>query len=118
MKRFSLSESVAMYLVAYAAVIFTLTRCLGGCALAPDSVRPELRHLSHLTQHAPFTDAPTRYGADTVGVYAHWDLPHRAFVEVGDGVSLDHHYSYGYGEVLGPREQFEARVGFDIRVRQ
>jgi hypothetical protein len=95
---------------------------LSGCVLAPDSVRPELEHLSHLTQHEPFTDHPTDYGANTVNLIAHWDLPARAYLEVGEGYDLSRHYPQtrtagaSDGEIIGPREEFTARFGIVIGI--
>lgn len=94
-----------------------------GCAtLEPDSIRPELEHMSHLTQHQPFSDHPTCFGANVASVFAHWDI-HSAYVEVGEGVVLnrlsakDSKGETAYGEIEGPREQFTARVGyvFDLK---
>lgn len=90
--------------------VILLTCLLSGCALLPDSVRPELEHLSHATQHEPFTDHPTNYGAEIAGLMLHWDLPH-AYLEVGEGYSLDPR-----SEILGPREQFSARIGVIIGI--
>jgi hypothetical protein len=91
---------------------------LSGCALIPDSVRPEIEHMSHATQHEPCTDHPTNYGVNIASVMLHWDLPH-AYLEVGDGLALNRpNTSGGYGEVWGPREQFTARVGLIIPIRQ
>ena len=44
-------------LIAVAAAAIQLSAC---AALVPNSVRPEFEHMSHMTQHAPFTDHPTR----------------------------------------------------------
>jgi hypothetical protein len=95
---------------------------LTGCALAPDSIRPELQHLSHVSQHQPFTDSPTNFGATMATVMAHWDIPH-AYVEVGEGIVLDSLSARNaagetaYGEIEGPREQFIGRVGLIIPVK-
>ncbi len=91
-----------------------------GCALVPDSVRPEIDHLSHVSQHEPFTNAPTNDGADLVWLLAHWDLK-PAYVEIGEGYSLNRGTAgpgVGYGEIGGPREQFTARFGVVIPVRR
>ena len=95
---------------------------LSGCCLAPNSVRPELQHLSHASQHAPFTSHPTNYGANTLELMAHWDLPH-AYVEIGEGIALESQWATaegahgGCGEIEGPREQFIARFGLVIPTR-
>jgi hypothetical protein len=94
---------------------------LSGCAVMPDSVRPEIEHLSHLTQHAPFTDHPTKYGADIVNLMAHWDLPH-AYFEIGEGYDFSRHWPQtatsgaSNGEIIGPREEFSARIGIVIGI--
>jgi hypothetical protein len=101
--------------IASLALAFLLT----GCALAPNSVRPEFDHLSHLTQHEPFTSHPTNDGADIAFLLAHWDLK-RAYLEIGEGYSLNHgspEPGVGYGEIGGPREQFTARFGLIILVK-
>jgi hypothetical protein len=90
---------------------------LAGCALAPNSIRPEFEHLSHLTQHF-HSDGYPNYGADMVNVIAHWDIAH-AYIEVGEGINLDRHYcdTNSIGEIQGPREQFTARIGYVFQVR-
>ena len=102
----------------------TAALALAGCALAPDSIRPEIEHMSHLAQHEPFTDRPTHYGSDIVELLAHWDFPH-AYLEVGEGYEIDrlsgHVVDTGtpvYGEIIGPREQFIARAGLIIPVKK
>jgi len=93
---------------------------LTGCAtLTPDYVAPELEHISHATQHEPFTHDPTRYGANIASVVVGYELPHNLNLELGEGVSLDRHYAtYNeWGEIVGPREQFTARVRYMFRVK-
>jgi hypothetical protein len=94
---------------------------LGGCAsLVPNYVAPEFEHISHATQHEPFTDHPTRYGANLANLVLGYNLPHNLNVELAEGVSLDRHYpqSGQWGEIEGPREQFSARVRYMIPVRK
>ena len=62
---------------------------LGGCALVPNSVRPEFEHISHATQHEPFTNHPTEYGANMANLVLHWDLPRHFSLELAEGVDLD-----------------------------
>lgn len=105
------------------AAILTMAAALSGCAtLIPNSVRPEFEHMSHLTQHQPFTSDPTRYDANIASVAAHWNGPHNFYVEVAEGVDLDQHYvrdgRQEYGEVLGPREEFTMRVGWILTVKK
>jgi len=99
--------------------IFVLA--LSGCTLVPNSVRPEIEHKSHLTQHFAHDGQPD-YGVEIVSILLHWDLPH-AYVEIGEGVALDHGgWQEGgfrrYGEIQGPREQFTARAGLIIPLRK
>jgi len=95
-----------------------------GCAaLEPERAGPFAEHMSHATQHAPFTSNPQDYGANIVGVSATWSLGSRAHLELSDGINLNRHYQYpadvgyaqSYGEIMGPtREEFEARVSYDL----
>ena len=93
---------------------------LAGCAsVEPTSVRVYAEHVSHLTQHEPFTDAPTAYADNLLNVEAHWQ--HRgAFLDVAEGVSLqgrDTHVPWQeYGALIGPREVFTARAGYEFEV--
>ena len=99
---------------------------LGGCSntryLLPNTVTPEFEHMSHMTQHQPFTGQPTCYGTDLANVVLHWDVTHHVKFELAEGMSLDRHWSDRYesgdGEILGPREQFSMRVGYSFTVRQ
>lgn len=90
---------------------------VAGCALAPNSIRPEFEHLSHLTQHRPFTDSPSDYNINMVNLIAHWDV-RGAYIEIGEGVVLNRYYpgENSYGEIMGPREQFTARIGYVFQV--
>ena len=98
-------------------VIAGAVNILVGCCLLPNSIRPEVEHMSHATQHEPFTNHPTNYGANMADVVAHWDV-RGAYVEIGEGIALNRASGCGpcgdagYGEIVGPREQFIARVGY------
>ena len=98
-------------LVAFAALA-------AGCAALPDTVTPELEHMSHATQHAPFTAHPTAHGANMANVVLGWELGSRLNLELAEGRSLDRHYpaSDQWGEIQGPREQFTARLRYTCRV--
>jgi hypothetical protein len=90
---------------------------LSACAIAPNSVRPELEHMSHISQH--FGAHPTDDAANLVNVVAHWDTPHHTYVEVAEGFNLSPPGSDGsFGEIYGPREQFSARVGYVFEIRK
>lgn len=93
--------------------------CLSGCAALPNTVAPEIAHLSHISQHAPFSDHPTDDGANIFGVVARWNFGH-AYAELGDGLDIDRHHSVtgANGEIIGSREEFTARIGYAFTVRQ
>lgn len=103
--------------VAFAVVVFSFTGC---ASLVPNYAAPELEHISHVTQHAPFTSSPTRYGANIASVTVGYNLPHHFNLELSEGVSLDKHYSQSNqcGEIEGPREQFSARLRYMIQIRK
>ena len=93
---------------------------LTGCAdLVPNYVAPEIEHMSHATQHAPFTSTPTDYGANIASVVVGYNLPHNLNLELAEGLSLDRHYPdrNQWGEVEGPREQFSARIRYMFKVK-
>jgi hypothetical protein len=98
------------------------TAALYGCVLAPNSLRPEVEHMSHLSQHQPFTDEPNSWGVQMVNIIAHWDLPH-AYIEIGEGFALNAKSptpwdgAPRYGEIVGNREQFTARAGIIIPLK-
>lgn len=103
--------------------VLAVSLLMTGCAaLVPDSIRPELEHMSHATQHQPFTNHPTDFDGELASVFAHWDI-HGAYLEVGEGVILNRlsaKNSQGetaYGEIEGPREQFTARVGYVFELK-
>jgi hypothetical protein len=114
--RFSLPISLIMW----ALFVLLVINLVGCAALVPNYVAPELEHISHATQHAPFTNAPTRYGANLANLTIGYNLPHHFNLELSEGVSLDRHYpqSNQWGEIEGPREQFSARLRYMIEVRK
>ena len=95
--------------------------CLTSCSLVPNSIRPEVQHMSHAMQH--FGPDQTHYGVNTLELMAHWDIGKVAYFEVGEGIALDkrsgceRYQDSGYGEIIGPREQFIARVGLVIPLK-
>lgn len=99
--------------VIWSIVLLTLLG-VDACVVAPDSIRPELEHMSHLTQHEPFTSHPTKYGSDVINVVAHWDTPKHTYFELAEGVSIDKRdrWTQSYGELVGSREEFTARIGY------
>lgn len=91
----------------------------------PNTIGPEFIHQSHFSQH--FGEG-TDYGSDALALTAHWDLPKNFYVDISEAVSLNARRQYqgyenggatmyGYGEIMGPREQFIARVGYNWRLK-
>jgi hypothetical protein len=104
------------WLIATACLIIVLLSSLSGCAtLAPDYLKPEVAHISHLTQHRPFTDHPTNYGSEAVGVLVGWQRQvvegngATAFLEIGE--------AYNVERLDGMHEEFSARAGFIIPLK-
>ena len=91
---------------------------LSGCALMPDYIGPELEHMSHATQHEPFTSHPTNYGSEILGITAEWAADDGGpYAELSEGIDLDPCRGGACGEIAGPREQFSARFGYRFRIR-
>jgi hypothetical protein len=102
--------------------LIALSAALSLCAcatIAPNDVRLEAEHLSHLTQHRPFTDHPTDYGADLINAIAHWDVGRNGYVELGEGYNFSKAWPDidSHGEIIGPREEFTARAGLRFRLK-
>lgn len=91
-----------------------------GCAVLPDTISPEIEHMSHATQHEPLTNNPTHYGIEIAQVTAHWDLTKHLYLDLSEGIALDKRSPYGeaYGEIMGPREQFTGKIGYTFSVRK
>ena len=100
--------------------LFVLVLFLGltGCALMPDTIAPEIEHMSHATQHEPLTNNPTHFGVEIVQVTGTWNLSKNIYLELSEGIALDRRDAYGpsYGEVYGPREQFTGKIGYKFEV--
>ena len=98
------------------------TACAGARYIIPNTVTPEFEHMSHITQHEPCTDHPTKYGADLANVVLRWDVTRHVKFELAEGISLDRHWvdthESGNGEIIGPREQFTMRIGYSFTTRQ
>lgn len=90
------------------------------CAVMPNTISPEFVHMSHATQHAPLTNNPTNYGVEIVQVNLHWELPKHFHLDVAEGIALDKRDALSadreYGEIVGPREQFTAKIGYSFRI--
>jgi hypothetical protein len=90
---------------------------LTGCALAPDSVRPELEHMSHLSEH--FGSNQQEYAVNIVNAIAHWDLTKRAYFEIAEGYNISPHWIQynSFGEIVGNnREETSVRVGYVFEI--
>lgn len=87
-----------------------------GCCLAPNTVRTEVQHVSHLTQH--FGPDRTNMGYEAFNVVAQWRKG-GAYLDVGDGVNVSPRDGYRcIGGMCGPREIFTASVGYVFQVKQ
>lgn len=89
-------------------IILTLT----GCSVA--SIRPEITHVSHISQH--FGANKTNYGYDEVAIDLHLEPVRHLEIDIAEGVVLEgkSDYGLGYGALVGPRETFSATIGYDI----
>ena len=88
-----------------------------GCAtLRPNDVRLYAEHVSHISQH--FGSDPKCYGYQTLNVSAEWRVK-GAFLEVAEGYNLNGRSDWGegYGALVGPRETFSARAGWDFKLK-
>jgi hypothetical protein len=106
------------------ALFILATLMLFGCAnIVPSYIAPEFEHISHVTQHEPFTNSPTHYGANLANVVIGYDLPYHLNLELAEGISLDKRYAQSnqsnqWGEVAGPREQFGARLRYIVEMHK
>lgn len=95
---------------------------LTGC-----SITPFVEHDSHLTQH---TGDATAFQSNVVGLAARLGKPYGPFLEVTEAVALDGGWQIvgrdssgglvltrGYGETIGNRERFSARIGYTFKIR-
>jgi uncharacterized protein YceK len=93
---------------------------LSGCStIMPNTIGPNYKHMSHLTQHRPFTSNPTNYGADMIGVVAKWKITPNLNLSLGESINLEKKYPgfQEYGDIVGPREQFSAEVSYDFKIK-
>lgn len=104
-------------------VLALLAAIVSGCAaVLPDTVDVHAEHISHVTQHAPFTDAPTRYGANYIGIGARWGKRTGPYLELNENINVDSCQRLSGGErmcggLLGGRETFEGRVGYVFQLK-
>lgn len=99
-------------------LISLLALSVSGCALAPNTVRTEVDHLSHIGQH--FGANQTNEGAEYAEVIARWQL-RGAYIDVGQGYNLSAGMGPGYsmvcpGGICGPRELTTVAVGYEWRI--
>jgi hypothetical protein len=108
--------------VLLATSLVALSGCAAMQAVVPNTVTPEFEHMSHATQHQPFTNQPTNVGSELLNVVVGYELPHNIKLDIAEGIDLDkREYVPGYtsyGEIIGPREQFSLRVGYQFRIKQ
>lgn len=98
------------------ALLALLIASVSGCALEPNSIRPEIEHVSHAFQHEPFTSHPTNYGYTQLSLVAHWEVRH-AYVELGEGYNLDSADGNACGALYGGHEVFTARAGYIFNLK-
>lgn len=103
----------APWIIAGACLLFS------GCCIAPNTVRTEVSHLSHLGQH--FGGNQTHYGAEYAEIIARWQI-HGAYVDLGQGYNLSPGMGTGWhdscaGGLCGPRELTTVSVGYIWQVK-
>ena len=124
------------------ALLFSSLAALAGCAaLGPPQTVVSLygEHVSHITQHQPFTSDPTDYGYNTVNLAVTVETRKSGpFLTLADGYNLTRGGNYRFsnvtacpapsvsscqifsrphsfqefGALAGPREVFSARAGW------
>jgi hypothetical protein len=96
--------------------IFGTVVLLGGCAVAPNTVRVETAHYSHLTAGWPTErQQGSEDGLSVLSLVGRWDLPNGLFVELSEGVNLEGRNGGGF---YGPAEVTGIKVGMEFRVKQ
>lgn len=100
---------------------FLMTCTLAGCGtlhtLEPSTLPIELVHVSHLTQHAPFTSDPHSYGYNAVMAGARWNLPAHFSVTLEEGLNVQRQHSDYCGSLRGPRELFTGRITYEVPLK-
>jgi hypothetical protein len=103
-----------------------MTLALQGCALIPSSIPIQIEHVSHLTQHEPFTSHPTGLEYNSISAGLKWTPARNLSIKITEGVVLGGPVYYNtkndgretmYGDLLGPREVFSATVEYDIPLK-
>jgi hypothetical protein len=109
-------------------LVLLIAVLVSGCStmrsLEPNTVAVYGEHVSHVTQHEPFTSETTNYGYNTVNVSARWQCEKSpcagAFLEVAEGLNVGRRDDVpfrSYSGLAGPREVFSARAGYQWRVK-
>jgi len=106
---------------------------LTACCLAPNTVRTDVTHMSHVSQH--FGSNTTNYGTQIIGATAQWRTQSGWFAELGEHYNIGKSGSYHSwtdaggqlewtdsrscpGSICGPREITTVSVGYIWQVRK
>jgi hypothetical protein len=120
-----------IYWLCVAAIsVFGIICLLGGCStlrqIEPDSIPVEVTHVSHITQHQPFTNSPTAFGYNEISAGLKWTPTRNFSIKITDGIVLGSPVYYNtaqygrqpvYGNLFGPRETFSATLSYDIPLK-
>jgi len=84
--------------------------------LVPNYAGIELEHMSHADQHFPPHE--TNYGSELADVFLEWggDPNGGPYLILSEGIDLDPCRGGYCGEIAGPREQFQARLGYRFKI--
>jgi hypothetical protein len=87
--------------------LLILAVLLSGCAIAPNSARVELEHVSHPLAGWPVSANNTEDGLSQLNVIGHWQSG-RVYVEQGLGYNLQGENGGGF---YGPGLTYTGRIG-------
>lgn len=94
-------------------ICLVMASAMSGCVeMIPNTVSPEVVHMSHVTQHPPFVSTNENFYVNMAQVTARWEHVGPTFVEISEGYAINK-----TPEINGPREEFTLKVGYAIRVR-
>lgn len=119
-------KELILWGVFYICTCWLMLLLLNGCSvmhtLEPNALPIEFDHVSHLTQHEPFTNRPTAYGSNEVMLGAKWQPLPRFSVTLSDGITLGSTYTapngvQWHGSTVGPREVFTGRIAYEIPLK-
>jgi hypothetical protein len=104
-------------------IVTLLTGCGTLRVIEPDSLPIELAHVSHMTQHEPFTSNPHSYGYNAISVGAKWvPLPNLS-ISLSEGFVLEQGHVNNttgvqwHGGLMGTREVFTGRVVYEFKLK-